>query len=380
MVKIITIKALEKIQSLRYALKSKEEIDYKKEFKKIALVLTSPLGIGDLIMLTPFIISLRKSFPKAKIHLITDKDIFDKLKEIDKIHIVKGSKIELASKFKALKTENYDLGIVMARAVNQSFYLDLLSPRFKLGYLGGFKIIANFKLKKEGLKFEKYEHYSYMGLKIARALGIKEYTELIKPRYSKGVQERPLTTYKGLNLDKKKRIIGIAPYVLWETRRWDERNYIKLIKSLKNQFNFILIGGADALQLNNRIEEKLKKENINITNLTDKFKPKESIFFMTKLDLFLSSDCGPMHFALMMRTPTLALFGPINPLHRLPLDYKKQKKVDYLWYMDYRGGKEYDYESEHIEKEMNGLKAIPLKDVENKILDYFKYKKFRYEK
>lgn len=368
----LKVKLLEKYYGIKYSLVSKPEIDYGKEFKKIALILTSPLGLGDLVMMVPVINSFRKDFPKAKIHLITDRDLFDKVNFIDEIKIVKGSLLGLRKEFSKLSCENYDLGVVMARAVNQSLYVDALKPRYKLGYLGGYNILSNFKLKGK-LSFDKDIHFTTNSLKILESMRLKSYTELVDVDFDSKVKIKVKKFYESLKLDKKKKTIALNPYVLWESRRWDENNYIELVLRLHEKFNFILVGGPDAVELNNEILNKLK--NINVLNLTGKFNVKESIYFLKFVDLFIASDSGPMHFSLLMKRPTLAFFGPVVPNHRLPL--KSKGSSDYFWYKDYAECSMYDYESEHLEDKLNGLKAIPIDDVEKKVLNFFKEGKFR---
>lgn len=368
------VKLLEKYSEFKYSLVSKPEINYQKEFKKIALVLTSPLGLGDLVMMVPVINSFRKNFPKAKIHLITDRDLFDKVSFVDEIKIVKGSLLGLRKEFSKLSSENYDLGVVMARAVNQSLYVDCLKSRFKLGYLGGYKILSNFKLVNYDLNFDKSVHFSSNSLKILESLGLKVDTDLVDVDFDSKLKIKVKKFYDSLKFDKKKKVIALNSYVLWGSRRWDENNYIGLVKRLHNKFNFVLVGGPDAIELNTKIENELLKNGIVVKNITGKLKIKESVYFTKFVDLFIASDSGPMHFALLMKTPTLAFFGPVNPMHRLPL--KSKGKSDYLWYKDYDDCKMYDYESEHIEEKLNGLKAISVSDVEKKVLKFFKDKRF----
>jgi hypothetical protein len=69
MLKTKLVKLFEKYYVIKYFLIKKKEIDYKKEFRKIALILTSPLGIGDLIMMTPVIASFRKQFPRGDVRI-----------------------------------------------------------------------------------------------------------------------------------------------------------------------------------------------------------------------------------------------------------------------------------------------------------------------
>jgi len=361
---------LEKPFYYKYKFSFKPEINYQKEFKKIALICTKPIGIGDLIMDTPFIKTLRKFFPDSKIHLITDKDIFDKVREIDKIILVSNNFKKALKTFYDLRKYSYDLGIIMNKALIQNFFLEALNPRYKLGYIGGWKIVSNFKLKHENLIFTKNEHFWNMALKIAKTLGIDEKywdNELIEVDFSDTIKKRVKKIYASLNLDTNKRTIALNTFSLWKTRRWDKDNYVKLIEKIYRNFNIILYGGSDAIETSDYIEKKLKTKGISVKNVTGKLKLKEAIYFLKFIDLFVTPDSGPMHFAFLMRTPTLALFGPVNPLFRIPKNTKNYK-IDYIWIKDYINlEKEYNYEYEYIEKNISNLKLISVSDVEKKI-------------
>jgi len=365
LIKRILIKSTEALFQAYYSVVPKKDIDYQKEFKKIALICTKPYGLGDLIMDTPFISSVRQGFPNSEIHLITDKDIFEKLKEVDKIKLVKGSYLSMNKQFKELSEENYDLGIVMNRAINQTLYLNSLKPRFKLGYLGGYSVLSNFTLKKKGSKFDKKEHFSNMALNIADALGIERKTDSIKPIYSAKTKTKVKKYFESLKLDKKKKNLCINPFVLWESRRWSENKYIELIKQIHKEWNIILYGGKDGLDICKYIEQECSKNKIRLVNTCYKLNTKEAVEFLRYVDLLLTSDAGPMHFAFMMKCPTLAIFGPVDPKLRLPL--KTKRIFDYIWYADYSKISQYNYESKHIDKKMNGLLAIPVEDVKKKI-------------
>ena len=377
-IKYTFVKFAELLFYIKYLISPKKNLDYSKSFKKFALICVKPLGIGDLTMDTPFIKTIRKNFPDSEIHLITDKDIFDKVNELDKIIILNGNIIELLKEFYKLRKENYDLGIIMNRCINQTVYLELLNPMYKLGYLAGWKILANFRLKKENLKFIKNEHYWNMALKIAKSLGIDNLEEeLIDVDYSKSVIRNAKKVFDDLKLEKNKKTIVINPFVLWESRKWDETNYIKLIEKIYNDFNIVIYGGPDSLKSVEYIQKKLNEKNTNVKSVAGKLKLKEAIYFLKFADLFITSDSGPMHFAFLMGAPALALFGPINPVYRLPKNFKKYGIYDYLWYHDFKPmEKFYNYEYEYINKEVNGLKAIPVEEVKNKIYGFFEKGKF----
>ena len=48
------------------------------------------------------------------------------------------------------------------------------------------------------------------------------------------------------------------------------------------------------------------------------------INFIDQLDAFVTPDTGPMHMALALSRPTVALFGPTNPKNFGPLTNKAQ--------------------------------------------------------
>lgn len=367
---------LEKGYEVKYNLSKKDEItDYEKEFKKIALIVTKPLGIGDLIMMTPVIKSFRINFPKSKIDLITNHDIFDKLDEVNNIIIVKGSNKDLIKEFKQLSSNNYNLGVILARAINQSIYLDKLSPKYKLGFISSKKIDSNFKLVRNDLVFENDVHFTENSLKIIDSLGMKKYYDLVEPKFSKEIIKNVKDYFSSLNLDKNKKTIAIVPYVLWESRRWSEYNFIKLIKKLHANYNIVLYGGPDAVELNSKIIDKLGNDNVEIIDTTGKLKLKESLYFLKLCDMVVCNDSGPMHFSTIMKTPTVAFFGPVKPNHRLPM---KNDSLFYgFWLGEYRKNiKMYDYNKELVDKSMDGLKEIPVYDVYNKIIKFFKDKRF----
>ncbi|AEH06050.1 glycosyltransferase family 9 protein [Methanothermococcus okinawensis] len=377
-IKYIIVKFTELLFYIKYTITPKKNIEYAKSFKKIALICVKPMGLGDLIMDTPFIKTLRKHFPNAEIHLITDKDIFDNVHELDKIIVVNGGIFSLMKEFYKLRKENYDLGIIMNRCINQTIYLELLNPKYKLGYLAGWKILANFRLKKDNLRFTKNEHFWNMSLKIAKSLGINDLEEkLIDIDYSEDVKRNAKKAFDDLKLDSDKKTVIINPFVLWKSRKWDDDNYIELIEKIHGDFNIVLYGGPDSLKSVEYIQKKLNEKGIYIKSVAGKLKLKEAFYFLKFADLFITSDSGPMHFAFLMGAPTLALFGPVNPLYRLPKNFKKYKIYDYLWYHDFKPLKKfYNYEYEYINKEINGLKAIPVEEVKNKIYGFFEKGEF----
>jgi heptosyltransferase II len=77
----------------------------------------------------------------------------------------------------------------------------------------------------------------------------------------------------------------------------------------------MIFGGADELEFAEEIEGHLKKNNIsNYLNLAGKTSISELSNYISNLDIFITGDSGPMHIAASLDIPTIALFGPTNPI------------------------------------------------------------------
>jgi heptosyltransferase-2 len=105
-------------------------------------------------------------------------------------------------------------------------------------------------------------------------------------------------------------IIGVNPGSIWNTKRWLPERYAKLITNLayKYKTRIVIVGGKNELELNKKIQSLAGTDNcINLTGTTDIV---ELMAIIKKMDIFITNDSGPMHIAIVMNIPTIAIFGP----------------------------------------------------------------------
>ena len=95
-----------------------------------------------------------------------------------------------------------------------------------------------------------------------------------------------------------------------------EGNFCLINKiELSDEFDIVVFGGKNEQNFAKEIEDYLTKSNIrNYLNLAGKTSISELTNYISKLDIFITGDSGPMHIAASLKIPTLALFGPTNPL------------------------------------------------------------------
>jgi len=110
----------------------------------------------------------------------------------------------------------------------------------------------------------------------------------------------------------QKLILGINPGASYgSAKRWYPQEFAKVAAELSNQYDIIIFGGPNEKDIANDIEKSLIEKGVsNYQNLADNTTIPGLINHISKLDLFITGDSGPMHVAAAFNIPTVAIFGP----------------------------------------------------------------------
>ena len=112
-------------------------------------------------------------------------------------------------------------------------------------------------------------------------------------------------------INNYKNFIGINPFVSKAGRykEWPLNYYIDLLNLLKKYENkcFIVTWGPGELEKAKKIVSSVYAPNVILAPETDM---KELAVLISKLDLFITGDTGPMHLASVLNIPIIAIFGP----------------------------------------------------------------------
>jgi len=112
-----------------------------------------------------------------------------------------------------------------------------------------------------------------------------------------------------------KQILGINPGSSYgDAKRWYPIEYANVISSLSERYNIIILGGPNEEEVAMEIQKLIEKKGVtNFQNLAGKLSISELINCISKFDLFVTGDSGPMHIAASFRVPTISIFGPTKP-------------------------------------------------------------------
>jgi lipopolysaccharide heptosyltransferase II len=109
------------------------------------------------------------------------------------------------------------------------------------------------------------------------------------------------------NISKK--VIGINPGGDRKNRRWNPDCYAFVADRLIEKFDarIIIFGGPGEEEIARYIEHKMNK---NAVNIAGKVSLNDLAYLISRLDLLVTNDSGPMHMAAATKTPVVAIFGP----------------------------------------------------------------------
>jgi len=270
----------------------------KENIKNILLVKLCCLG--DIVFFTPVIENLRINFPDAKLTLICSKwlkNVVPFLRNLDEVIYYEGPYEESFSKklistfntILKLRKNKYDLAVVGHRNNFYGLFTKLSSIKYRLGYTGT-------KHLTHTVDFNSEAHIVDKNIAILNPLDLS----IIK-------REPILKKLKENSNLSDRKIIGVFPFggvnpgTNMTIKRWNLKNYLKVIDNIKKDYSIILFEG---LQPGEQLPSEYKQ------NVTTELMSNEAL---AECDIFISGDTGPLHIASAMGVSTIALFGPTDP-------------------------------------------------------------------
>lgn len=304
------------------------------EIKRILIVQVA--GIGDLVMATPTLRALRNRFSKSKISLLTApraKDIVVGSPYIDEIYTLASHKYFRPGTFlkpgslrdtlrliRKLRQKHFDLMINLYNlasirgTLRMAFLFSTIGAKYRAGRdtdRRGF--FYNLKVPERSLS---PKHEVERMLDIARALGAKiRNKDLEIPLFA---EDRNYVTefFSQYQIRKDDLVIGINPGAFRPSREWDKKKFALVADELskKYQARIIITGGKRDVKLANDISNLMITKPIIVAGKTTL---KQLAVLIQKCKLFITNDSGPMHIAVTVKTPLIALCGP-GPLKYAP--------------------------------------------------------------
>ena len=184
--------------------------------------------------------------------------------------------------------------------------------------LGDFDVFFSFRssIRSKFLKFliSADSKYQFDKNKYTNCHQVKKYNNFINDSLNINSNPRKLKLYKHNQSSDvaQKPILGINPGASYgSAKRWYPKEFAKVASELSSQYDIVIFGGPSEKDIAMDIEKSLIEKDINnYQNLVANTTIPELIDHISKLDLFITGDSGPMHVAAAFQVPTVAIFGP----------------------------------------------------------------------
>jgi ADP-heptose:LPS heptosyltransferase len=284
-------------------------------------------NLGDIVMLTPFLRSLRIQYPKAHITLLTSPKAAPILEHqglVDDLCVVRTPWaqhysrlkkynpfsllwIDLFRTLRLLRRQRIDLAFAARADIRDKFMLWFIQVRERVGYsFGG----GAYFLTKIALPNLQNPHQSSQWLGLLPAVGKSPIVR--EPRLQVTPEEQ--RTAEGILAERGIQngdfLVGIHPGARSLVRQWGEANFMAVVTRLQEEFPIKVIWFLDPGH---------KPMNGGIQGNSVSLPLRQFMSVLAKCQMLLCNDSGPMHLATALEVPVVAIFGPGEPAWFGPL-------------------------------------------------------------
>lgn len=281
-----------------------------KDIKKILIIRLSSLG--DIVLITPVIRAVKHKFPQTEVYFLT-KSIYSPLLK-GNLHL--SGIIELKDK----DTSGLLSTLRKVRELNFDLVIDLHS-NLRSFFLKNFSK-AKLKLKYNKKWFNRFLMVHFKGIEVSSVHTVDSYLNCLErldiysfdrmPELYLDEESQKFADQLLKNLSQDEILVGVAPGAKWENKRWGEGNFTEAIRVVNNRIKakFVLIGGKEDEELIKGLKNLTK--DINFIEAIGLSFPQLS-GIISRCQVILTNDSGPMHMAVALKVPVVAIFGPTHP-------------------------------------------------------------------
>jgi len=294
--------------------------------KEIKRILIYRIGnLGDIVCSMPAMVAIRRHFSDSSIVLLTNKEtsgnpdpeeILKGCDFLDDIITYNAQRIHqpryLWQVFRKLWSLQIDLLVYLSlsKGTHQRLIRDWFF--FKLT---GCQRLVGFKLPKpiknhtdNGTTVPVYPQEVDRLMLLLAPLGIDptiiDFRLPINERSTQAID----AIWEYYRLKDKNTIIAICPGAKFPVKRWSTDHFAEVISELQKQFDgkILLIGGPGEKASGDEI---IKQARNLVINLIGKTTYMESAEILSRCNLLVSNDCGPVHLAAAVGTPVVGVYS-----------------------------------------------------------------------
>jgi heptosyltransferase I len=315
----------------------------RREFRKILLIKLS--AVGDVVHTLPVLNKLRRRYPNAQIDWLVTPAIGELLRRHPALNNVidfprdtgappwawaaLSSYARLAAK---LRPAGYDLAIDLHCQVRSAFLAFVSGAPVRIGFdkerpevwANSRKVTDDFRKHawqgaREGawlfythriplptMDVHVIDHYQSVGALLGFDAGPTDFSFSI-----------PQAAHDRIDLLLRQRgIAGARPVIIaargnWETKRWPDEKSAEIARHFLQRGQAVTLVGAPRERA---VGENIARLAPGVVDLTGETTLSELAALISRAAICIAHDSGPMHLAVALGRPVVALFGPSDPV------------------------------------------------------------------
>jgi lipopolysaccharide heptosyltransferase II len=291
------------------------------------------MGIGNMIMFTPALRSLRNGFPNARITLLAGASGADEVVRggdlVDDIVQVGPGLLERLRLALHLRATRYD--VLLSAFQGDDFKLVTLFARipYRVGHIssGGWRGRADF-LYNVPVVMDDGEHEVDRKLRLTRALGMEPVAGCPEFYLAEGDRLSARKLLSDAGLGETRLLIGVPVDVSrgQEWKRWSVERLAVVCNELARRHGceFVLLGAPGSMK---DAEELMTSLEFRPFVAIGKASLKVAAGILERCSLTICADSGLMHLSAAVGTPVLAIYGPTDYRRTSPLRYGSSHRV-----------------------------------------------------
>ncbi len=306
-----------------------------KEYKNILVI--NLMHIGDLMLATPVLRTLRANYPQARISILVDKKLADLVrcnKHIDECLLIdkKGKDNSIAGIARyigKIRQKHFDLVINLHRNERASAIAAFSGAERIVGYAKpGFSLFFDKVMQNPSVAHHigwgpggifpphryvpGWKHQVHAHLEVLQeAVGVEKIDdgglEMWLPKEAQASADKIWQESFPAGL----KVIALNIGASWETKRWLSRYFAKCADELLEEgYGIAFFGGPmDKEMVDSCLSQMNHANSENIKIFTGKVSLAELGALLGKCALFLTTDSGPMHVGVSQNVPVVTMFG-----------------------------------------------------------------------
>jgi len=299
------------------------------------IVVRCPNWVGDLVMSTPALRSLRRHFTGAHISVMVKPSLrpvieqlpfFNEIIEYEPKGKDRGWK-RYFSVLQKLRQKSFDLGVIMPHSFSSALLFFLANMSARAGYdrnARGWMLTHKVKPFRDNGKIVPVNMVR-LYLQLVRSLGCMDADERVELKTSAAAEKWVDDFFTRQGIRSTDLIIIIIPGATFGSSKcWQDSSFASTADSLIHTYNakILILPGPGEMEIAQSIIQKMERHPIV---MGDQVLPLDQLMaLIRRCSLLITNDTGPRHFGVAFNKPGIVIMGPTDPRYT---DYQLDKTI-----------------------------------------------------